>query len=70
VGDHLKIGKSRKPGGNVFGQAVGQSFEVGIANCPLERQHRDPEARIFSNCGATRGRVGCQDFRFTLLASR
>jgi len=37
VGDDLKIRKSRKPRGDVFGQAVGQSFEVHIAARPPER---------------------------------
>src|SRR3982075_3581 len=51
VGDDLKIRKSRKPRGDVFGQAVGQSFEVRIAARPPERQHGDPEA--FTAAGRT-----------------
>jgi len=50
VGNDLKIRKSREPCGDVFGQAVGQGFEVRIARLP-ERQPGDPEA--FTGAGRT-----------------
>lgn len=44
VGDDLKIRESRKPRGDVFGQAVGQCFKVRIAARHPERQHSYPKA--------------------------
>ena len=54
MGDDLKIRKSRKPRADVFGQTVGQSFEVRIAARRPERQHGDPEAFT----GASRTGIG------------
>jgi hypothetical protein len=60
VGDDLKIRKSRKPRGDVFGQAVGQSFEVRIAARPPERQHGDPKAFV----GASGSKTSLQRLTF------
>ena len=44
MGDDLEIGKTREAGGDVFGEAVGERIEIGVAAAGAEGEDGDPEA--------------------------
>ena len=41
-----QIPKPREAGHDLLGEPVGQGHDVGVGGAALERQHRDPEARV------------------------